>query len=818
MNHSTAEPSGQLTLILQEQNSEGYPRGRPDGCGRNCLLTASRVGGLPSSRPPLPSCPHSQEALPDVHWNLVLPLEPVIPGPALWVIEKKSWPPPSAAAVKVPLNVASASQGISAPTHFGLPSRLNQHYLHLPFRERISIRPSPATWHCTCPPGLLRDKRKWFQEFSCQALDFMEIEKQSDLPRSPQLIHLLGPPEPTPALPCHHSALFFGHLASFLSHSGVTLMQFQKAHRGHDILEKSICPFPHLLDSLWEVHTCVACIPKAGQASELCSPARERPGLQVSTCCHAGFAQCCARVAAQEGGQLQGLAAGPPAAPNRGPTHAGHGDLLIAQHARCSQGPTRAGPRPPPRPGRSSRRGGCGDGPPPGPWEPGREPARSAGSDVGHSAPLGPTSARARDVLSPLGPSASTRAAGASALRCVDTPPCGSRSPADKASLKAGDRILFLNGLDMRNCSHEKVVSMLQGSGAMPTLVVEEGIVSFSGDYASVETPGSSSSSSTLTSLQWVAEILPSSIKFQGRTFHQQLEHLLTPAERYSVCKALESFFQHRNIDTLIVDAYPVLDTPSKQVIWQFIYQLLTYEEQDHCRQKISRFLGYEAAAGEQRRPGGGPPGRPRARPGRPGGLRARRSPGTSSAGTLAAPGAPWSGACSAGLFGGKLAAAAPQGEGAGGAAGPAGAGEGPGPRKGRGSPGHVAPAVPRPLRAPVASPALPASPAAGRAQGAPQPVAGRGGPRRGAQDAAPLAHVSPAAAAPFAGLRAPRPGRPMPKEGVPSGAARAPRSSSRGGDGKGACKDRAQRAARERHGALLARVARKSGTGSRAP
>nr|XP_056722323.1 delphilin [Euleptes europaea] len=164
-------------------------------------------------------------------------------------------------------------------------------------------------------------------------------------------------------------------------------------------------------------------------------------------------------------------------------------------------------------------------------------------------------------------------------------------SPADKASLKAGDRILFLNGLDMRNCSHEKVVSMLQGSGAMPTLVVEEGIVSFS-DCESSETL---SSSSALTSLQWVAEILPSSIKIQGRTFHQQLEHLLTPPERYTVCKALESFFQHRNIDTLIVDVYPVLDTPSKQVIWQFIYQLLTYEEQEHCQQKIARFLGYKS-------------------------------------------------------------------------------------------------------------------------------------------------------------------------------------------------------------------------------
>ncbi|NWI42978.1 GRD2I protein, partial [Picathartes gymnocephalus] len=173
-------------------------------------------------------------------------------------------------------------------------------------------------------------------------------------------------------------------------------------------------------------------------------------------------------------------------------------------------------------------------------------------------------------------------------------------SPAEKAALKAGDRILFLNGLDMRNCSHDKVVSMLQGSGAMPTLVVEEGIVNFSNDSDSAESP---SSSSALTSLQWVAEILPSSIKIQGRTFTQQLEHLLTPPERFTVCKALEGFFQHRNIDTLIVDVYPVLDTPAKQILWQFIYQLLTYEEQEHCQQKIDRFLGYKALAGERKVP-----------------------------------------------------------------------------------------------------------------------------------------------------------------------------------------------------------------------
>lgn len=49
-----------------------------------------------------------------------------------------------------------------------------------------------------------------------------------------------------------------------------------------------------------------------------------------------------------------------------------------------------------------------------------------------------------------------------------------------------------------------------------------------------------------------------------------------------------------RNVDTLIVDVFPILDTPAKQVIWQFIYQLLTYEEQEHCQSKISRFLGYK--------------------------------------------------------------------------------------------------------------------------------------------------------------------------------------------------------------------------------
>lgn len=94
---------------------------------------------------------------------------------------------------------------------------------------------------------------------------------------------------------------------------------------------------------------------------------------------------------------------------------------------------------------------------------------------------------------------------------------------------------------------------MLQGSGAMPTLVVEEGPPTFT--LAEPEQPGGPGRASpgggvprspVLNSLQWVAEILPPSIRVQGRTFGQQLEHLLTIQERYTICKALESFFQHR--------------------------------------------------------------------------------------------------------------------------------------------------------------------------------------------------------------------------------------------------------------------------------
>lgn len=86
------------------------------------------------------------------------------------------------------------------------------------------------------------------------------------------------------------------------------------------------------------------------------------------------------------------------------------------------------------------------------------------------------------------------------------------------------------------------------------------------------------------------------------------LVHLPLPPWRALSHEALAPAPSPRNIDTLIVDVYPVLDTPVKQVLWQFIYQLLTYEEQELCQEKIACFLGYTAMTGEQPLPLPSPP------------------------------------------------------------------------------------------------------------------------------------------------------------------------------------------------------------------
>lgn len=79
-----------------------------------------------------------------------------------------------------------------------------------------------------------------------------------------------------------------------------------------------------------------------------------------------------------------------------------------------------------------------------------------------------------------------------------------------------------------------------------------------------------------------------------GKEEKNQEEEEQSGSKSMSVCKVWH-FLLARNVDTLIVDVFPVLDTPAKQLIWQFIHQLLTYEEQERCQSKLSRFLGVKS-------------------------------------------------------------------------------------------------------------------------------------------------------------------------------------------------------------------------------
>ena len=46
---------------------------------------------------------------------------------------------------------------------------------------------------------------------------------------------------------------------------------------------------------------------------------------------------------------------------------------------------------------------------------------------------------------------------------------------AERAGLRAGDRIMRLNGLNVKKKTHDELVELLKGSGSTPTLVVETG-------------------------------------------------------------------------------------------------------------------------------------------------------------------------------------------------------------------------------------------------------------------------------------------------------------------------------------------------------
>ncbi|XP_070579787.1 delphilin-like isoform X2 [Ptychodera flava] len=188
--------------------------------------------------------------------------------------------------------------------------------------------------------------------------------------------------------------------------------------------------------------------------------------------------------------------------------------------------------------------------------------------------------------------------------------------PAMRAGLMPGDKILELNGLDVRKKSHKQLIDLLKGSGSTPTVVVQPSLPppSFHDLQAfnHFTYQFSPSIASSDTASEWFPDIQPiqqthlrpsaseeltisgvsrQQLVNEGRSLREMLQHHLIPSERMLVKKALQTYADTRNLDGLIIDIFPVLDTPAKKGVWYYIIQLLPSDQQVACWRKVLHLM-----------------------------------------------------------------------------------------------------------------------------------------------------------------------------------------------------------------------------------
>ncbi|XP_033122088.1 uncharacterized protein LOC117121094 isoform X2 [Anneissia japonica] len=200
-----------------------------------------------------------------------------------------------------------------------------------------------------------------------------------------------------------------------------------------------------------------------------------------------------------------------------------------------------------------------------------------------------------------------------------------SGGPADCAGLRPGDKILKLNGLDVRKKTHEHLIQLLKGSGMTPTLLIE------TGNPANLPPPvqpqealyvsstmsmmsGMSVTSQVSSATGWLSESMHSKATIEdieelraggisrpdfftlGRTFKEMMDHHLTSREKQLIKKALQEYHRSRNLDGMIISIFPVLDTHAKKTIWPYIIQILPDEQQEVCKKKVIYLIDRHAA------------------------------------------------------------------------------------------------------------------------------------------------------------------------------------------------------------------------------
>ncbi|XP_077980007.1 delphilin-like [Glandiceps talaboti] len=170
--------------------------------------------------------------------------------------------------------------------------------------------------------------------------------------------------------------------------------------------------------------------------------------------------------------------------------------------------------------------------------------------------------------------------------------------PALKGGLMPGDKILELNGLDVAKKTHSQLIELLKGSGNTPTLVVQ----SQAPPPPRVrEVPDIQPVQSTVLNQSVKEDLTISGVSRQqlvheGRNLREMLQHHLTPRERSHVKTSLQTYADTRNLDGLIIDLFPILDTPAKKGVWYYIIQVLPSDQQVACWRKVLYLMDKHAA------------------------------------------------------------------------------------------------------------------------------------------------------------------------------------------------------------------------------
>ncbi|XP_074647789.1 delphilin-like isoform X2 [Tubulanus polymorphus] len=155
---------------------------------------------------------------------------------------------------------------------------------------------------------------------------------------------------------------------------------------------------------------------------------------------------------------------------------------------------------------------------------------------------------------------------------------------ADKAGLRAGDCILKLNGLDVRECSHSHLVKLLQGSGNHPRFEVQQVLDT---DGMPIRPHPSDASTSSYGSSSWMKDTCDV-VDRDGRTFQQRADHLLTAKEKEMLKRAIARFTNTRDIVTFVEEVVALFDTPSKRTLWMFLLPRMSAENKEYAQKRIN--------------------------------------------------------------------------------------------------------------------------------------------------------------------------------------------------------------------------------------